>query len=409
MESSNTSSQMKNLKTSSRKRCRGLKLSYKKRFSYKKQRLAKQLEQNSYDTETASEHEDTDSASESEEIIMRSSISPHEQTGILNTQEEEMITVEIVKEGSEEHALLDNAVRQSEPSIPTELNENGFQSVTSPSNGRLPQSIQTEFNGNSFQPMTSRNGGLHTQIQESAGSYGEPYVISTRGHEFLDNAAKQSELGISSEFSQNDFQPMTSNNGGFLLQSIPKEFNENIFQPTTFHNGGLLTKTHESAGSYGEPYFIKTNGHGFLDHGSRQSASSTVTEFKESSLQDMSSHNDDLLTQCSRIQKWTESCGEPHFLRNFSDAIRTNSINHKNISFLLFSEFLRSKVIDSFTYSDQTLSWWITHQKMFGERFIRDMRGLPECPNFAAPQRATLKKICPRAMTVIGQRKPGNF
>ena len=35
---------------------------------------------------------------------------------------------------------------------------------------------------------------------------------------------------------------------------------------------------------------------------------------------------------------------------------------------------------------------------MFGNRFTRNMKGLQDCPNFAAPSQSPLKNVCPNGM-----------
>ncbi len=60
--------------------------------------------------------------------------------------------------------------------------------------------------------------------------------------------------------------------------------------------------------------------------------------------------DEDSIGQCQRIIAWTKHCGEPDFIKNFSNAIENSKIKDNNISFLLFAEFLRSLVTTTFQY-----------------------------------------------------------
>ena len=55
------------------------------------------------------------------------------------------------------------------------------------------------------------------------------------------------------------------------------------------------------------------------------------------------------------INEWCDQQGHGDFVQNFDEAIRTQKLQLGNLSFKLFTKYLRSIVLPNFRYDDQIL------------------------------------------------------
>ena len=74
--------------------------------------------------------------------------------------------------------------------------------------------------------------------------------------------------------------------------------------------------------------------------------------------------DDNLFAQFLHIHDWTASIGQGDFITNMSEAIRSSALPKGNICFLLFCELLKKCACSGiFSYSEETLLWWISGLK----------------------------------------------
>ena len=120
--------------------------------------------------------------------------------------------------------------------------------------------------------------------------------------------------------------------------------------------------------------------------------------------------DDNLFAQFLHIHDWTASIGQGDFITNMSEAIRSSALPKGNICFLLFCELLKKCACSGiFSYSEETLLWWISGLKQFGGKWLRGMQGVPKLINFAATALSTLRRNFGKALATTSRRKPGVY
>lgn len=110
---------------------------------------------------------------------------------------------------------------------------------------------------------------------------------------------------------------------------------------------------------------------------------------------------------CEAIRNFCSAAGEDDFCEHFVKVVDTGLMKQGNICFKLFSELLRHLATGKILYTPETLLWWLTGWKSYGNGWLRKMRGTHEKPNFQVPSLTLLRRVCPKSMNLNGPRPPG--